>query len=263
MRFAVSCPNVGDPARLVSLAVTAEAAGWDGFLLWDHLHLVRGAALELHDPWVLLGAVAHATSTIRLGALVTPLARRRPWKLAKEITTLDHLSAGRVVVGVGLGWPADDDFAAFGDPADDRQRAAVYDEALEVLDALLRDGHVRHDGDAFHVDADFHPAPVQRPRPPIWVAAMSGRKPLARAAHYDGLAPVSPIGGPMSPTDVAAVIAALPPHAEPYDVVVPWDDSFPVDAYAAVGTTWLTESRWPAGDWLDDLSARVARGPTR
>ncbi len=263
MRFAVSCPNVSDPARLVGLAVAAEAAGWDGFFLWDHLQLVRAEHLELHDPWVVLGAVAHATSTVRLGALVTPVARRRPWKLAKEITTLDHLSGGRVVAGVGLGWPADDDFAAFGEPADDRARADVYDEGLDVLDALLRGGPVHHDGPAFTVDADLHPRPLQRPRPPIWVAAMSGRRPLARAARFDGLAPVSPAGGPMAPDDVRPLVAALPEHGELYDVVVPWDGAHDAAAYAAAGATWLTVSRWPDGDWFDDLAVQVAHGPQR
>ncbi|HEY9379064.1 MAG TPA: LLM class flavin-dependent oxidoreductase, partial [Jiangellaceae bacterium] len=106
MRFGVSMPNAGDPTRLVELAVIAEDAGWDGFFLWDHLQLDAVGRPPMHDPWVLLGAIAARTSRVRLGTMVTPVARRRPWKLAKEITTLDHLSAGRVVVGVGLGVPA-------------------------------------------------------------------------------------------------------------------------------------------------------------
>lgn len=263
MRFAVNCPNAGDPAAVVTLAVAAEAAGWDGFFLWDHLHLVREARLELHDPWVLLGAVAHATERVRLGALVTPVARRRPWKLAKEITTLDHLSGGRAVAGVGLGWPADHDFAAFGEPADDRARAAVYDEGLALLDALLRGGPVRHDGVAFHVDADLHPAPVQRPRPPIWVAAMGMGRPLARAARFDGVALAGADGGPMAPAEVARVVAALPAHAESFDVVAPWDETSDPAAYAAAGATWLVVSRMPMPGWLDELAPVVERGPGR
>lgn len=261
MRFAVSCPNVGDPAALVALAVAAEEAGWDGFFLWDHLHLIREMQLELHDPWVVLGAVAHATSRVKLGVMVTPMSRRRPWKLAKEITTLDHLSGGRVVIGGGLGWPADGDFAAFGDVSDDRARAAVYDEALTVLDGLLRDGHVRHDGAAFHVDADFHPVTVQRPRPPIWIAAMIGTKPLTRAARYDGLVPVSTTGGPMPPAELAAMVAALPPHAEPYDVAIGWDEAYAADEYADAGATWLFASCWPGPGWYGELRERVERGP--
>ena len=146
--------------QLVALAVTAERAGWDAFFLWDHLHLVRALALDVHDPWVVLGAAAHATDQLSLGTLVTPVARRRPWKLAKEITTLDHLSGGRVVVGVGLGWPNDDDFGAFGEPADELARADVYDEGLDLLDRFLRGGPVRADGSTYHVDAEMRPAQI-------------------------------------------------------------------------------------------------------
>ena len=188
LHFAVSAPNVGDPIALVRLAVEAEAAGWDAFFLWDHLHLVRAMALDVHDPWVLLGAIAQATDRIKLGAMVTPVPRRRPWKLAKELVTLDHLSAGRTIVGVGLGFPADDEFGAFGDQTDDRVRADLLDEGLAIIDAVLRGEPVRHDGAHFHVDADLRPGALQRPRPPIWVAAMwPNKRPMARAARYDGV----------------------------------------------------------------------------
>src|SRR5918994_6918124 len=128
MRFALSIPPFADAAAIVELAVDAEAAGWDGVFLWDHLQFQVGAGLPIHDPWVLLGAMAQATDRVRLGTLVTPLARRRPWMVARHLTTLDHLSGGRAVLGVGVGEPSDDDFAAFGEPADHRQRAAMLDE---------------------------------------------------------------------------------------------------------------------------------------
>src|SRR5919106_1748266 len=120
MRFALSMPNAGDPAALVELAAAADRAGWDGFFLWDHIH-----ALPATDPWVVLGAIAVRTRTVRLGTLVTPPARRRPWKLAKEVCTLDHLSGGRAILGVGLGLPADAEFGAFGEPAEARAHAAM------------------------------------------------------------------------------------------------------------------------------------------
>jgi len=110
MRFGISVPNAGEATQLVDLAVTAERSGWDGFFLWNHLQLDAVSRPPMHDPWVLLGAIAARTSRVRLGTMITPIPRRRPWKLAKEITTLDHLSAGRVIVGVGLGVPADAEY---------------------------------------------------------------------------------------------------------------------------------------------------------
>ena len=192
VRYAISAPNVGRPTELVALAKAAEDGGWDGFFLWDHLHFVRAMQLDIVDPWVTLGAIAHATSRLRIGAMVTPLPRRRPWKLAKEIVTLDHLSAGRVIVGVGLGFPPDDEFAAFGEPSDNASRAALLDEGLVVLEGCLRGGGFRHQGPAYNVDVDLHPAPIQRPRPPIWAAAMlPNRRPIARAQRCDGLFPIA------------------------------------------------------------------------
>ena len=267
MRFAVSVPNVGDPRALVGLGRLAEDSGWDAFTLWDHLHLSRKARLEVHDPWVVLGALAQTTERIRLGSLVTPVARRRPWKLAKEIVTLDHLSAGRVVVGVGLGVPVDDEFGAFGEVTDDRARADRLDEGLTILDRALRGEPVRHDGTHFRVDADLLPGCSQRPRPPIWVAALApNRRPLRRAARFEGVTPLSRSGAPAGPAEIDAFLRSEPEMAAAstrpgYDVVMGRAPGVPVDEYADAGATWLVESAWPEDDWFDDLTARVAAGP--
>ena len=104
MRYGLYLPNFGafgDVATLVDCAREAEAAGWDGFFIWDHIN--RPWLTDLVDPWVALAGVACATERMRLGALVTPLPRRRPWKVAREATTLDRLSGGRLVFGAGLG----------------------------------------------------------------------------------------------------------------------------------------------------------------
>ena len=146
------------------MATDAEQAGWDGVFLWDHLVLMPGVRLDVHDPWVLLGAMAQATERVLLGTLVTPLARRRPWVVARHLITLDHLSGGRAVLGVGLGDPPDADFAAFGDPSDPRERAALLDEGLTIVDGLLR-GPLSHKGERYQVDSELLPRPVQRPRP--------------------------------------------------------------------------------------------------
>jgi alkanesulfonate monooxygenase SsuD/methylene tetrahydromethanopterin reductase-like flavin-dependent oxidoreductase (luciferase family) len=258
MRYAISIPPGGPAADLVACAQAAERAGWDGFFVWDHLYVTDG--MSLHDPWVLLGAVAAVTDRIRLGAMVTPLARRRPWKLAKEIITLDHLSAGRVVVGAGLGLP-DSEFTAFGEPADPRVRGDVLDEALVVLDGFLRGDEVVHDGPVFHVHARLTPASVQRPRPPIWVAATwPHRRPLRRAARYDGVFALGPgaVGG-LTPEQVAEVRQMLGPTV---DIALPLDAPDRVGELAAAGVTWLVDGPpEPGDDWLPRLVRRISEGP--
>jgi alkanesulfonate monooxygenase SsuD/methylene tetrahydromethanopterin reductase-like flavin-dependent oxidoreductase (luciferase family) len=159
-------PNAGDPRDLVELAIVAESTAWDGFFLWDHLQLDAASRPAMLDPWVVLGAIAARTTRIRIGAMVTPLARRRPWKLAKEITTLDHLSHGRVIVGVGLGVPPDIEYGAFGEPVEARVHAAMLDEGLPLLDSFLRGDPVDHDGEHYQVHAHLSPAAFQRPRRP-------------------------------------------------------------------------------------------------
>jgi alkanesulfonate monooxygenase SsuD/methylene tetrahydromethanopterin reductase-like flavin-dependent oxidoreductase (luciferase family) len=259
VRHAVSLPPFTDAATLVAMARDAERAGWDGVFLWDHMVLLAGRGLPVHDPWVLLGAMAQVTARVRLGNLITPLARRRPWKVARELITLDHLSGGRAVLGVGLGEPADADFADFGEPAGARARAALLDEALTLVDGLLR-GPVRHDGEAFHVDAELFPRPVQQPRPPVWVAAVAPHpRSLARARRWDGVVPIS-LDHLLTPDDVAAYLgdAARPPG---WEVVVNTAPGIPVADYAAVGATWGIEGAWPEGDWVADLRRRISAGP--
>jgi alkanesulfonate monooxygenase SsuD/methylene tetrahydromethanopterin reductase-like flavin-dependent oxidoreductase (luciferase family) len=128
MRFGLSVPPFTDPAEVVALAVRAEGSGWDGFFLWDHLSW--DGLVDVHDPWVLLGAIAGRTERMRLGTMVTPLSRRRPQVVAKHLVTLDHLTGGRATLGVGLGDPPDLDFSDFGDEASYRVLAAATDEAL-------------------------------------------------------------------------------------------------------------------------------------
>src|SRR5688572_4432084 len=121
MRFAINVPNFGpfaDPLAVVELAQAADAAGWDGFFLWDHVLWRDQKSLPVADPWVTLAAMAQATKRIRLGPLVTPLPRRRPWQVAREAATLDALSGGRVTLGVGIGGDWFGDYSHFGEPAD-------------------------------------------------------------------------------------------------------------------------------------------------
>jgi alkanesulfonate monooxygenase SsuD/methylene tetrahydromethanopterin reductase-like flavin-dependent oxidoreductase (luciferase family) len=209
MRFAINIPNFGDfadPRAVADLAQRAEAAGWDGLFVWDHVTHEKRLLCEIGDPWVLLTAAALATRRIRLGTMITPVARRRVSKLAREVTTLDQLSGGRMILGAGLGAPADDEFGSFGETTDPRLRAARLDEGLTALNLLWSGEPVTFHGT--HVTIDdvvFRPVPVQRPRVPVWVGGnWPNKSPMRRAARWDGAVPS---------LDHRAVLDARPPDA--------------------------------------------------
>jgi alkanesulfonate monooxygenase SsuD/methylene tetrahydromethanopterin reductase-like flavin-dependent oxidoreductase (luciferase family) len=261
MHRGVSVPNVDDPGALVDFAGELEAAGWDGYFLWDGHRHDADAGFATHDPWVLLGAVARATRRMRLGTGITPVPRRTPWKLAKEVVTLDHLSGGRAVLGVGLGAPDDVEFAAFGDHATRAERAARLDEALELVDLVLRGEPLDHDGVHYRAHAHLLPAAVQSPRPPIWVAAtMPHQRPLERALRWDGVfcnwQPETE--APLTPAEVADYLGHVTGR-DGFDVVTfRHPDHAPAD-YEAVGVDWLVEIPWPEGPtWLDEFRAQLA-----
>lgn len=261
MRFGLSVPNFGDfgdPNAVVTLAIEAEAAGWDGFFLWDHIKLFADWTPPVVDPWVTLAAVAQATDRMKLGPMVTPVSRRRPHKLARETVTLDHLSGGRLILGVGLGAPSDVDFGNFGDEADDRTRADMLDEGLDVITGLWRGEPFSHLGTHYRVEeTTFLPPPVQQPRIPIWVAGFwPNRRPFRRAARWDGLFPIT-VGGPdefleTTPAGLTEIIAYVRRHRParlPFDVVLsgasPGDASERAEimaAYEEVGLTWWLEA---------------------
>jgi alkanesulfonate monooxygenase SsuD/methylene tetrahydromethanopterin reductase-like flavin-dependent oxidoreductase (luciferase family) len=246
MRYCLSVPPFTDPQVVLGWARSAEANGWDGFFLWDHLSW--DGKVEVHDPWVLLGAIATHTSQIRIGTMVTPISRRRPQVLAKHLMTLDHLSDGRVTVGIGLGDPPDLDFSDFGDEPSYRERGRITDDALNVLHELLGPGR-----------STFHPAPVQRPRVPIWIAGRHpSSRPLERARRWDGYAPLLP-----EALDPASIAAYVGPHPhDDWDLVVPWWQTGTVEEYAAAGVTWLVRSTWPQeAGWRDELEALVSHPP--
>src|SRR4029450_4740788 len=191
---------LADPALVARLSAEAEEAGWDGVFLWDHVRW-REPVLEVADAWITLAAVATATRAIRLGPMVTPLARRRPVKVARETATLDRLSGGRLTLGVGLGSDrSGNELSITGEELDDRRRAGMLDEALEILTAAWagepvdRSGAgvleealeiltaawsgepVYHRGEHYTVDGmRFLPRPIQRPGVPGWGGGAAGR----------------------------------------------------------------------------------------
>src|SRR5262245_52646475 len=179
----------GDVATLVELAVEAEAAGWDGVFYWDGIYI---ASMELmYDPWVVLAAIALRTEHVRMGAILTPLSRRRPWKLARETVTVDHLSGGRLIVPVGLGTLDDGGFGKVGEPTDRKTRAQLLDEGLAIMTGLWSGQPFSFQGQHYHVEEmTFLPPPLQTPRIPVWVVgAWPSMKSMERVLRYDGLLP--------------------------------------------------------------------------
>jgi alkanesulfonate monooxygenase SsuD/methylene tetrahydromethanopterin reductase-like flavin-dependent oxidoreductase (luciferase family) len=258
---------LADPALVARLTAEAEEAGWHGVFVWDNLRYVE-PVVEVADPWIALAAMATATERIRLGPLVTPLARRRPVKVARETATLDRLSGGRLTLGVGLG---SDRFASeysiTGEELDERRRASMLDESLEILAAAWSGEPVQHRGEHYTVDGmRFLPRPVQRPGVPVWVAGYYGkRRPVRRAARYQGFFPLG-VDHPEQLAEIVADLAALRREAgsdptESYDVVValpPGDDPAP---YVPAGATWwLVEFPWDAVS-VDQVRAVISDGP--
>src|SRR5918996_2214862 len=183
---------LADPAVVARLSAEAEEAGWHGVFVWDNLRFEE-PVVDVADPWITLAAMAMATERIRLGPLVTPLARRRPVKVARETATLDRLSGGRLTLGVGLGSDGfGSELSITGEQLDDRRPARMLDESLEILAAAWSGAPVHHRGEHYTVAGmRFLPRPVQRPGVPVWVAGYYGNaKPLRRAARHQGTFPV-------------------------------------------------------------------------
>lgn len=217
-----------EPRLLAELAQRAERNEWDGFFLWDHV-LYRPPVRAVADPWVALAAIAYATERIRLGPLVTPLSRRRVSKLARETVTLDHLSAGRLTLGVGLGSSRSGEIERFGEVADPRARALLLDDGLSKLNEYW--------------SAGLEPPPVQRPRIPVWVAARwPSRRPLRRAARWDGLFPIE-LPDPAALAALDAEVRALrPDDAGDFDLIVEISPGEQPAPWNEAGATWVLTS---------------------
>jgi len=285
MRYALNLPIGGpaaEPRRLGELAALAEDAGWDAVFVEDYIVYQNRQEIPTFDPWVALAAMALATSRVRLGTMVTVPARRRPWKLAREAATLDHLSGGRVILGVGLGDPADITFPMFGEETGLAARAAMTDEALEVLAGLWTGEPFAFAGRHYRFDeVTFLPPPVQRPRIPIWVGGgYPNPGPVRRAARWDGAwlyrvaarGETEDTGGVLTPEelrDLRTRIERERAEGAPFDLVVhgpqPGQDveveRERLRASAEAGATWTGD--WIPPDEPEVMRAAVARGPLR
>lgn len=264
----------GAPRVVAELAREAEAAGWDGAFYWDGICV---GAMETFDPWVVMAAMAMTTERVRLGAILTPPARRRPWKLTRETLALDHLSNGRLVLPVGLGALDDGGFSKVGEPTDRKIRAALLDEILEILTGLWSGEPYSHEGEHYRIEEmTFLPRPVQSPRVPIWVVgAWPSKKSMNRALRYDGLL-AAKVGGSGDPTVTPEDIQAMKTYVEehrtqstPFDIV--WEGTTPGDdpertaatvrPFARAGVTWWMESMWTPPNEPEDLRSRIRQGP--
>lgn len=277
LRRGIAVPCFGDdPAEMAGLGAAAEEAGFDGYFLWDHMTWSQtGDGPPILDPWLVLALVAARTSRIRIGTIVTPVPRRRPWQLARESTTLDRLSGGRTVLGVGIGAPSYGDFGIFGDATDKRTRGEQLDEGLDVLVGLWSGERFSYAGEHFRIDpVRFTPTPVQRPRIPVWVAGvLPNRRPIARAARWDGFVPIAAGGGSPRPEladfgKAVDQVATARGDMSGYDVVVwaemarsPAEVAERAGSYAEAGATWWIETAWPGPDWWQGIKDRVALGP--
>lgn len=257
----------GDAADIAAMAVVAEQHGWDGLFVWEGIYGV--------DAWVSLAAAAVGTSTLRLGTMLTPVSRRKPWELAGQVATLDRLSQGRVTLSIGLGAP-DTGFANFGEQTDRRTRAELLDEAMTIMCGLWTGQPVAFEGRHYHVTPSDFPAithVVQQPRPPVWcVGALSSERSMRRALHWDGLLPQVVDNGTARQATLEELAAAMPAIRSAigdghYDIIVEGSiQEHSPAAWADTGATWWIESLWDAMHGPDAIAAsldRLSEGPPR
>lgn len=283
MHYGVYLPNFGpygDARVLAELAADAENAGWDGFFIWDHI--ARPIVVDVVDPWVALAAIAMKTERMRIGALITPLPRRRPWKLARETVSIDLVSNGRLIVGVGIGSGKVEEWDHFGEETVPKKRGEMLDEGLDILTGLWTGKPFSYQGTHYQVSNSlFLPSPVQTPRIPIWVGGYGLNKPpLRRAAKWDGVFPIFESGDLSTlPQQAIDFVNAQRNSDRPFDVVfngyTPSDDPQVAEnflkPFREAGMTWWLENIYPihyGGTWdgkwdLETMQGRILQGPPK
>ena len=251
--------DLSDPRVMADLAVRAEEVGWDGVFLWDHIQY-PDPITAMADPWVCLAAIAARTERIKIGILVTPLARRRPLVVARQAVSLDRLSEGRMVLGMSVGGDRNGEMEELGESADMRERAAMLDEGLGLIDQAMHGDSIEHRGEHYSVSAKpFLPTPVQEPRIPIWLGGMwrspfpeKTPRPFRRAAEWDGVFPdgIDPAGVTLLRERIAAI---RPPEAGPFTFVARTRAEDDPTRWERAGLDWL----------LTDVGPRMPDGSIR
>jgi luciferase-like monooxygenase len=281
LRYGFIIPS-GEANEIVTMAREAEDAGWEGVFIPDCISIETAEypATPWFDPWVLLSAMAVQTNHIRLGTMLTAVPRRRPWKLARETMTIDHLSGGRLILPVGVGALDDAGFGKVGEPTDRKTRAELLDEGLDIMTGLWSGKPFSYKGKHYTLDEmTFLPAPIQQPRIPIWVVGGWPReKSMARVLRYDGLLPAKLDAegsfADVAPDDLRAMKAYIEERrtaTTPFDIVyegrTPGDDPTQaaeiVRPYAEAGATWWMEAMWEAPNSPADVRRRIQQGPPR
>lgn len=267
---------VTDPKKVIELSAEAEAAGWDAIFVAE---MIYGP-----DAWVLLTGAAMRTERIKLGTLLSPVARMRPWKIASETATLDQISDGRVILAVGLG-ALETGYKEFGEVTDRKTRVELTEEALQIVTSLWGGEPFNFQGKHYQVDTttldkgmrDWEVRPVQSPRIPIWHAGTWPASPsFRRALNYDGVLPNVFLDGKHASLTLEALaeIRALANETRgsdtPYDIIVEGesqanspDEVEKMKAWEHAGATWWIESSWSKQDDIDFLRTRIAAGPPR
>jgi alkanesulfonate monooxygenase SsuD/methylene tetrahydromethanopterin reductase-like flavin-dependent oxidoreductase (luciferase family) len=269
MRAGMILPG-GSSAEQLEQALLAEEAGWDGVFVWEAAYGV--------DAWSLLAAVAVRTSRVTIGTLLTPLPWRRPWKVASQVATVDRLSAGRVVLSVGLG-AITDDLPLTGEVTDLKGRAERLDEGIDLIRTLWEGGRSYHghhyDYEAGEIDELSAMGAPLRARIPIWVVGVWPRpKSMRRVLRCDGVIPQYEGPGDARPEDARAVRGWLDERGgSDLDLIAqgetPADDPAAARArvrdWAEAGCTWWLETRWemPHGSAgrMAEVRERLAAGP--
>jgi alkanesulfonate monooxygenase SsuD/methylene tetrahydromethanopterin reductase-like flavin-dependent oxidoreductase (luciferase family) len=277
MRCAIDLPNFGDcgdPQLLASLAKEAEDHGWDGFFIWDHI--IAPGSMPVADTTVTLAAIALATHRIQFGPMVIPLPRRSPWKVAREAISLDHLSKGRLILGIGSGSDRFGELTTFGLELNDAIRAEQLEEGLAILSTLMSGEEAACQGKHYRLKSTrFVPAPIQK-RIPIWIAAKWSRpRPFRRAAKYDGVAPISPdLDTDLNVQEIREVRALLEKYrmgTTPFDIIQfgtttgrsREEDTQKVAGFAEAGATWWFEAPSPWKSTIAQVRERIRFGPPR